>query len=339
MAEDREAVLGEARRELQAGQHARAAALLERWLAREQSDAAAWSLLAAARSEAGEWVGAEEAARWAVHLRPDSARAWANWGVTLRKLGQTDEALRAQQSALRLDPENRTALRELARLQAGPPAESSTPPADGDAADRCPQCGERVFPTDTQCLGCGADLVAVRAELRRQAEARERAEAAAREAAWRAAAEREIEALRRAGRSDEEIFGELTRAGRAEADVRELLGIDPGAWIIALPEGRHAFVTSIEQANEARADALARVAALRERIKRAHQEIGEIRKAERAAQLTSRRGEHEPAPPPDDLRQREAVDLLEASIAEAQGLIHEWEAAIVALDAWIARSY
>jgi len=339
MSADRDEVLAEARQLLEAGHHARASALLEGWLARDHRDAGAWSLLAAARSEAGDWTRAEEAARWAVHLRPDSARAWANWGVTLRKLGQIEEAERAQQSALRLEPGSRMALRELAKLQAGRSAQERQPAGDADAANRCPSCGERVFPTDTQCLGCGADLVAVRAALRREAEARERAEAAAREAAWRAAAEREIEALRTAGRPDEEIFGELTRAGRAEADVRELLGIDPGAWVIALPEGRHAFVTSIDEANALRADVLARVAELRVRIKSAHQEIGEIRKAERAAQLTSRRSEDEPAPPPDDLRHREAVALLEDSIAEAQGLIHEWEAAVVALDAWIARSY
>lgn len=339
MSEDRERVLGQARRELEAGRHARAAALLERWLAREQRDAEAWSLLAAVRSEAGEWAGAEEAARWVVHLRPESARAWANWGVTLRKLGRTDEALRAQQSALRLDPTNRTAQREPAKLQV--PATSPEPAAAraSGVSDRCPKCGERVFPTDTQCLGCGADLVALRAELRREAEARERAEAAAREAAWRAAAEREIEALRRAGRSDEEIFGELTRAGRSEEDVRELLGIDPGAWVMALPEGGYAFVTNIDAANALRAEALGRVAELRKRIKRARQEIGEIRKAEYAAKVTARPGGRAATPSADDLRQREAVALLEESITEAQTLIQEWEAAIVALDAWIARSY
>ena len=36
------------------------------------------------------------------------------------------------------------------------------------AADACPQCGARVAPTDTQCLDCGADLLATRRKLREE---------------------------------------------------------------------------------------------------------------------------------------------------------------------------
>ena len=36
------------------------------------------------------------------------------------------------------------------------------------AVDACPKCGARVAPSDTQCLDCGADLLAARRKLREQ---------------------------------------------------------------------------------------------------------------------------------------------------------------------------
>ncbi|MGD9497037.1 MAG: tetratricopeptide repeat protein [Armatimonadota bacterium] len=333
MSEDRAKVLEDARRALRAGRAAEAAARLERWLAGETEDAAAWSLLSAARSQMEDWAGAEEAARRVVALRPESARGWANWGITLRKLGRVDDAEKAQRKALSLDPGHETSRRELERLRGAAAASAG-------AQERCPRCGEKVFATDTQCLGCGADLLAARAELRRAAEAQARAEEAAREAARLQAAQRQVEALRAAGRSDEEIFGKLAREGWAEDELRALLQVPDEVWVLALPEGRYAFVSGVHDARGLRQEALGRVSELRAQVRSINQQIGEVRLAARAALLTARTEAERPTlAQADDLTHRETLSMLEEARAEAETLIRAWEQAIEALDAWIASNY
>jgi len=332
VSDDRKRVLEDSRQLIGAGQLAEAVALLELWVATATDDAVAWALLAAARSRAGDWPRAEETARRVMRLTPESARAWSNWGIALRKLGRTDEAEKAQRKALSLDAGSETAKRELRKLQHRAPRE--------DDREACPECGEPVFATDTQCLSCGADLVAARAAARRAADARARAEAARREATRLQAAEREVEGLRAAGRDDEEVFGELRHRGWEERDVRALLGIADGVWVVALPEGRHAFVESVEDARRLRDEALHRVSELRAQIRSINQEIGEIRSSAHASQVASRPGAgHAPRPEQDDLAQRESIQMLEGTREDAQALIRDWEQTIEALDSWIARSY
>ncbi len=331
MADDRTQLLEESRRLIKERRPAEAVALLKGWLARSADDVSAWALLAAAHSEAGDWAGAEAAARRVVSLRPDLARGWANWGVTLRKLERLDEARKALRKALKLDPANETAKRELRKL-------GRTRPSP-DAQDTCPVCGERVYPTDTQCLGCGADLVAVRAELRREAQARKRAQAAAREAARRQAAEQQVEAMRAAGFDDQEIFGRLMAEGWSEADVRRLLDIDAAVWVVTLPENRYAFVASVDDAKALRAEALARVAELRAEVKSINQQIGQVRSEAHAERVAGRSVVAAEDAGADDLARRGTRTMLEGLRDDAVALAREWEVAVDALDAWIEANY
>ncbi|MEA3401051.1 MAG: tetratricopeptide repeat protein [Armatimonadota bacterium] len=332
MSDERRQALEESRRHIKAGRPAQAIAVLERWLAQAGDDATAWSLLSAALSRSGDWSGAEDAAGRVVRLRPSSSRAWSNWGITLRKLDRTNEAKRAQRKALSLDPDSETARRELRKLEEAPPA--------AEASERCPECGAHVFPTDTQCLNCGADLLAARAAEQRAAEARARAEAAAREAQRREEAQRVIARLRAGGFEDGEIYGELREGGWTEEEARELLGVPDETWIVSLPEGRHAFVTSVDEAKTLRAEALRRVSELRAEKKAISQEIGELRSAARAARHSARRSAYLPAHlEGHDLTEQEALHALEEAREERDLLSRSWEQAVEALDAWIAQSY
>ncbi|MGC9318284.1 MAG: tetratricopeptide repeat protein [Armatimonadota bacterium] len=336
MSDERRRILDEGRRQIKAGRLAEAIGELERWLAHAADDAAAWSLLSAALSRSGDWAGAEKAARRVVRLRPRAARAWSNWGITLRKLERTNEAERAQRRALALDPDSETARRELRKLEGeheeeGPAAEAS---------ERCPECGARVFATDTQCLSCGADLVAARAAAQREAEARTRAEAAAREAERHQEGKRIVARLKAGGFDDEEIYAELREGGWTEREARELLGVPGETWIVTLPEGRHAFVSSVDEAKMVRAEALRRISELRAEKKGINQEIGELRSAARATRVSARRSDYLPERlEGHDLSQQEALRALEELREERDLLSRAWEQAVEALDAWIAQSY
>ena len=330
MADDRAQVLEDSRRLIRERRPAGAVALLQSWLTHANDDVTAWALLAAAHSEAGDWPAAETAARRVVKLRPDVARGWANWGVTLRKLDRPDDAEKALRKALSLDPDSATAKRELRKLERTPPS--------ADAQDTCPACGERVYPTDTQCLACGADLLAARAELRREAEARERAQAAARDGARRQAVEQQVEAMRAAGFDDQQAYGRLISEGWSEADVRRLLGIDEAVWVVTLPESRYAFVGSVDDAKSLRAEALARVGELRAEVKSINQQIGDVRSEAHAA-YAARRPDAEADAAKDDLAERATLTMLEGMRDDAVALAREWEVAADGLDAWIGRSY
>ncbi|MGI5818326.1 MAG: tetratricopeptide repeat protein [Armatimonadota bacterium] len=332
MSSDRDGILSRSREQIEAGRHQEAARLLRGWLARSADDAGAWSLLSAALSGTGDWEGAEEAARRALSLRRESARAWTNWAITLRKLERTDEARKALRQALRRDPGYARARAEMERLRAAEPVP--------DATTRCPECGESVYPTDTQCLQCGADLLAARARMRREAEERARAEAAERRAELLREGERMVAEMRDRGLDDEAVYARLRRSGWAESDLRSILGIDPIVRIIDLPEGRCAFVDSVDRAKQLRAAALERVSELRERRKSINREIGELRSSSRAAEIAARDGREDGiAPDADDLMCREALAALEDSRREVEGLIRAWEEAATAFDAWTGRFY
>lgn len=332
MSDERSRVIEQSREHVAAGRYAEAAALLRQWLSHSAKDAGAWSLLSAALSQAGDWEGAEEAARRVVSLRRDSPAAWTNWGITLRKLDRPEEARKALRQALRRDPRYERARAEMRRLQ-----EREEP---ADLSTRCPECGKSVFPTDTQCLECGADLIAARAAAQREAEERARREAEERHAQLLREGERMVAKWREEGLTDEEIYGRLRRSGWEEEDLRAILGIDPVVRIIDLPEGRCAFVDSVDRAKQLRAEALDRVSELRERRKRINQEIGEVRSSSRAAEIAAHGGREEGiAADADEVLHRETLAALERSREEVEERIRMWEEAATALDAWTGRFY
>mgnify|MGYP001099800230 CR=1 FL=1 len=332
MSDERNRVIDRSREQIKAGHHIEAIALLRQWLSGAQRDAAAWSLLSAALSGTEDWDGAEEAAKRVVALRRDSARAWTNWAITLRKLDRVDEARKALRQALRRDSKYDRARAEMQKLRdAGSSAQ---------AEERCPECGKPVFPTDTQCLECGTDLMAARAAAKREAEQRARAEAAEKHAALLREGERMVAQFREQGLGDEAIYARLSRSGWEEDDLRSILEIEPTVHIIALPEGRHAFVGGVDRAKQLRAEALDRVGELRERKKTINQEIGEVRKSSRASEIASHGGRTDGiAPDADGALHRETVAALEESRGETERLIREWEEAATALDAWTGRFY
>jgi len=132
--------------------------LLRPWVAARPHDDGAWELIAAAHFELREWQEAAEAASRVTELRPDSARAWYNRGVALRKAGSTHAARAAQQRALRLSPQHPGALRELAKL--GPHVFPK--PSDATLARRvpvappryCPDCGAVLADEGAECNAC-----------------------------------------------------------------------------------------------------------------------------------------------------------------------------------------
>jgi uncharacterized protein HemY len=86
------------------------------WLAAHGDDASAWETLGAAYYGMHLWEAAEDAARHAIAIRPNSARAWSNLGTLLRKLGRYEEARQAQVRAIELDPDYDRARLELKRV-------------------------------------------------------------------------------------------------------------------------------------------------------------------------------------------------------------------------------
>lgn len=330
MSDERESTLREARRLIEADEPAAAVEMLQGWLADAPDDVRALSMLCAAQSKFGNPAAAERAAKRVVQARPNSAKAWLNWGITLRMIDRRREAVRALRKALKLDPDSDRARRELAKLR--------TAPARKSEREVCPVCGEPVFATDTECLACGADLLAARAEAQRKAEERAGEEAARRERERREEAERAVARLRAGGFEDEEIYRELTRDGRAEDELRELLGVPDEVWIISLPEDRVAFVASVDEAKMVRQEALDRMGELRSRIASINREVGELRQSARATRLTSRTAQ-ERAGPGDELDWREQMAALEQARADTHALMDRWEQAIQALDAWIASQY
>lgn len=114
-------------------QYSEALALLRPWLMSHPEDADAFELAGAAYLGMGMFPAAAEAAAQVVRLRPASARAWSNWGVVLRKLGQLAKAREAQERALKLDPNHQHAHIELqklvlAEMQAARQQPAVTPP-------------------------------------------------------------------------------------------------------------------------------------------------------------------------------------------------------------------
>ena len=96
--------------------------MLEPWLAEYPEDAAAWSVMAAARYELDNLPEARIAAAKAVDLSPRSARNWCNLGMIMRKTGELYEAERVLHRALSLDrtyDRARTELRKIYELRTG----------------------------------------------------------------------------------------------------------------------------------------------------------------------------------------------------------------------------
>jgi len=129
--------------------------LLSPWVEGHPDDARAWELLAAAHLQRQAWPHAEQAAAQVVRLTPHSARAWSNWGTTLRKVDRLDQARNAQRKALQLEPGYERALTELGKMDS--PRDRTGP--DYSDAPKCPKCGARVQPTDHTCMGCGAHVL------------------------------------------------------------------------------------------------------------------------------------------------------------------------------------
>jgi len=90
--------------------------LLDPWLRGHPDDASAWEVAGAAFFGLELFPAAEKAAANVVRLRPDSTRAWSNWGTVLRKLGRLEEAREAQQRALQIEPKNQRAQTELRKI-------------------------------------------------------------------------------------------------------------------------------------------------------------------------------------------------------------------------------
>ena len=96
--------------------------LLVPWLEAHPEDASAWSALAGARYELGNYGAALTAAEQAVKLKPESARNWCNFGMMLRKTGNLYDAERALHRALTLDStydRARTELRKVSEIRSG----------------------------------------------------------------------------------------------------------------------------------------------------------------------------------------------------------------------------
>lgn len=156
MSKPRDDVLAQARQLIQDGQQEEAIEVLDEWLDAHGDDPGAWAALGAAYFDLEDYPQAAKAARQAAQLRPDSPRNWCNLGTVLRKLGRLQDARRAQQRAVGLDPGYRRAHVELGKLRAA--AREGEPGPPSPHARRCPQCGASVYATDDFCVECGYDF-------------------------------------------------------------------------------------------------------------------------------------------------------------------------------------
>jgi tetratricopeptide (TPR) repeat protein len=86
------------------GDHASAASLLERAVARD-APASVWFDLGLARQDLRDYDGATTAYRKALEIRSDHAEAALNLGVVLQEAGDLDSAMRAYSEAYRLRPQ------------------------------------------------------------------------------------------------------------------------------------------------------------------------------------------------------------------------------------------
>jgi len=114
-----DSVHADARAALAARDPAGVVRLLTPWLGEHGNDPVAWTLLAAAHFDLGDWHGLREAATQTVRLLPGSPSAWCNLGMALRKLGRLSEAREALERARDLDPSRRRTAQELAKVIRG----------------------------------------------------------------------------------------------------------------------------------------------------------------------------------------------------------------------------
>jgi hypothetical protein len=110
--------------------------LLSPWVRKHPDDARAWELLATAYLKLQDWPRAEQAAGQVVRLRPNSPRAWSNWGAMLRRLGGVHEAARAQRKALEI---------ELGHARPHTSTSSVKASSTGSAQEAPAQADERVL--------------------------------------------------------------------------------------------------------------------------------------------------------------------------------------------------
>lgn len=104
------------------GQNRLAAELLEPWVEHNAEDASAWSALAAALFNLGDFPEALAASERVVGLR-GQARDWCNYGMLLRKSERLDDAERALYKALTLNPHHEHARTELEKVHQARTAE------------------------------------------------------------------------------------------------------------------------------------------------------------------------------------------------------------------------
>jgi len=100
----------------------------------------------------------------------------------------------------------------------------------------CPNCGEATYESDAVCMSCEANLIALRAYARQEAEA----------AARLRAVDDYVTEQRAAVVAVVDIYGALVRAGWADSSVREILGLDTDALIVELPDGCFDLATTGE---------------------------------------------------------------------------------------------
>jgi Flp pilus assembly protein TadD len=77
----------------------------------------AWLELSWCLAETENWEECEMAARRGTEFFPDTGAVWGNLALALEKLGRSDEALTAVQTALRLDPQDTRSQELFARLE------------------------------------------------------------------------------------------------------------------------------------------------------------------------------------------------------------------------------
>lgn len=115
-----EDVVQQARTLMRQKQYSRVVSLLSGWVELHPEDEQAWEMLGAAYFALEMFAPAEEVAAKVVSLKPESARAWCNWGTLLRKVGRLEDAQRAQLRCLELDPgygRARSELRKISRMK------------------------------------------------------------------------------------------------------------------------------------------------------------------------------------------------------------------------------
>src|SRR5262245_47058510 len=103
---------------LNAGQPAKAAAILERASTRCPSSAQVFDLLGIAHALLGNSGKAQAAFRKAIELDPKTARPRVNLAVSLFGAGREEEGLRALEEAITIEPGNQLALANLGAVYA-----------------------------------------------------------------------------------------------------------------------------------------------------------------------------------------------------------------------------